>query len=92
MNYHVEEEEEENMVGTLLGEKVCSCSCLTVLPGSGWVLLNKIYPFYTSVFTTTLKLYHTIMVLLPYEPFIIDVLGSSTMSIRLFRSRSRFYL
>ena len=29
------------MVGTWLGE-ICSCSTLTVLPGSAWVLLNKI--------------------------------------------------
>ena len=38
------------MVGTWLSE-ICSCSCLAVLPDSGWVLLNKIYqPFFTSLY------------------------------------------
>ena len=39
----------EKMVGTWLGE-FCSRSCLSVLPGSAWVLLDKIYqPFITPL-------------------------------------------
>ena len=38
------------MVGTWLGE-IRSCSSLTVLPDTAWVLLNKIYqPFFTSLY------------------------------------------
>ena len=36
--------EEEEMVGTWLGE-ICSCSCLTLLPGSALVPLNLIDTF-----------------------------------------------
>ena len=42
------EGEKEKMVGMRLAE-ISSCYCVTVLSGSAWVLLNKIYPFFSQL-------------------------------------------